>query len=48
MGYAPGGLDAFIFALIMISGVYVFVTHMKRYKDEEQGFPPEDELSTQT
>ena len=47
MGYVPRGLDVYIFALIMISGVYAFVKHMKRYKDEEQGFPPEDELSTQ-
>lgn len=46
-GYIPSGLDVFIFAMIMVSAVYAFVTHMKRYKDEEQGFPPEDELSTQ-
>jgi len=45
-GFIPNGLDVFIFALIMISGVYAFVTHMKQYKDAEQGFPPEDELST--
>jgi hypothetical protein len=31
---------AFIFALIMISGVYAFVKHMKRYKEEEQSLPP--------
>ncbi len=46
-GYIPSGLDVFIFAMIMVSAVYAFVTHMKRYKDEKQGFPPEDELSTQ-
>jgi len=44
-GYIPDGLDLFIFALIMISGLYAFFTHMKRYQDEQQGFPPEDELS---
>ncbi len=46
-GYIPNGLDIFIFAMIMISGVYAFITHMKKYKEIEQGFPPEDELSTQ-
>ena len=46
-GYVPSGLDVFIFAMILISGVYAFVTHMRRYKDEQSGFPPEDELSTQ-
>jgi hypothetical protein len=45
-GYLPGGLDVFIFAMILISGIYAFVTHMKKYKDEKQGFPAEDELST--
>jgi len=45
-GYLPSRLDAFIFALILISGIYAFVTHMKKYKDAKQGFPPEDELST--
>jgi len=44
-GYIPKGLDLFIFALIMISGLYAFVTNMKRYKDEQEGFPAEDELS---
>jgi len=47
LGYIPSRLDVFIFAMIMVSAVYAFVTHMKRYKDEEQGFPAEDELSTQ-
>ena len=46
-GYIPSGLDIFIFALIMISGIYAFFTHMRRYKDAEKGFPPEDELSKQ-
>lgn len=45
-GYIPGGLDVFIFALIMIGGVYAFVVQMKRYKDVKSGFPPDDELST--
>jgi len=45
-GYIPNGLDIFIFAMIMVGGVYAFIVHMKRYKDIEQGFPPEDERST--
>ena len=28
MGYIPSGLDVFIFAMIMVSAVYAFVTHM--------------------
>ncbi len=46
-GYIPNGLHIFIFAMIIISGIYAFVTHMKKYKEIQQGFPPEDELSTQ-
>lgn len=46
-GYVPSELDAFIFAMILISGVYAFVTQMRRHKDAKLGFPPEDELSTQ-
>ena len=46
-GFVPRGLDVFIFALILISGVYAFVTHMRQHKDVQLGFPPEDELSTQ-
>lgn len=46
-GYIPSGLDVFIFAMIMIGGVYAFVVQMRRYKDVKSGFPPDDELSTQ-
>jgi len=46
-GYIPNGLDLFIFAMIMIAGIYAFVVHMKRYKDLEQGITPDDELSNQ-
>jgi len=45
-GYIPSGLDVGIFAIIMISGVYAFVTHMRRYQAEKVGLPPDDELST--
>lgn len=45
-GFVPTGLDLLIFALIMISGVYAFVTHLKRHKDFEKGIPVEDEMST--
>ena len=45
-GYIPSGLDIFIFAMIMIGGIYAFVTHLKRHKDFESGFPVEDEMST--
>ena len=31
----------------MVSGVYAFVTHMRRYKDAKEGLALEDELSTQ-
>ena len=46
-GIVPGGLELFIFLLIMSAGVYAFVQEMKRHKDIENGFPPEDELSEQ-
>ena len=46
-GYIPSGLDIFIFAMIMIGGVYAFVVQMRRYKDVKSGFPPDDELSMQ-
>lgn len=46
-GYIPRGLDIFIFAMIVVGGVYAFVTHMRRYKEVKEGFPVEDELSTQ-
>jgi len=45
-GFIPAGLDIFIFAMIMIGGIYAFITHMKRHKDLENGFPVEDEMST--
>ena len=45
-GYVPNGLQVVIFAIILITGVYAFVTYMRRHKDEQQGFPPEDEFST--
>ena len=45
-GYIPTGLDLFIFALIMIAGIYAFVTHLKQHKDVQSGFPAEDEMST--
>ena len=46
-GYIPEPLGIFIFAMIMIAGIYAFVTHMRRYKEEKEGFAVEDELSTQ-
>ena len=45
-GYIPTGLDALIFALIIIGGIYAFVTHLKQHKDVQSGFPAEDEMST--
>ena len=45
-GFIPTGLDIFIFAMIMIGGLYAFVTHLKRHKDFESGIPVEDEMST--
>jgi hypothetical protein len=44
-GYVPNGLDVGIFAIIVISGTYAFVTHMRRYQAEKVGLPPDDELS---
>jgi len=44
-GYEPNVLQTAIIAILLISGVYAFVVHMRRYRDEQQGFPPEDELS---
>lgn len=46
-GYIPNGLDLFIFAMIIIAGIYFFVVHMRRYKDLQQGIAPDDELSNQ-
>jgi hypothetical protein len=45
-GFIPTGLDILIFALIIITGIYAFVTHFKKHKDVKSGFPAEDELST--
>jgi uncharacterized membrane-anchored protein len=45
-GFIPTGLDVFIFALIIIAGIYAFVTHLKQHKDVQSGFPAEDEMST--
>lgn len=45
-GYIPEGLDLFIFAMIVVAGIYAFITHMRRYKEEEAGFALDDELST--
>lgn len=46
-GIIPGGLELFIFLLIMCAGIYAFVQEMKKHKDIENGFPAEDELSDQ-
>jgi nicotinamide riboside transporter PnuC len=45
-GYIPTGLHVLILALIMIAGIYAFVTHLKQHKDVQSGFPAEDEMST--
>lgn len=44
-GYIPERSDIFIFAMIMVSAIYVFVTDMRRYKDAKEGFAVDDELS---
>lgn len=44
-GYIPKGLDLFIFAMIMVAGIYAFVKQMRRYEEEKRGFAVEDELS---
>ncbi len=46
-GYIPEPLGIFIFAMIMIAGIYAFFVHMRRYEEEKEGFAVEDELSTQ-
>ncbi len=43
----PEPLGIFIFAMIMIAGIYAFFVHMRLYKEEKEGFAVEDELSTQ-
>ena len=45
-GYIPEPLGIYIFAMIMITGIYAFFTHMRRYEEEKEGFAVEDELST--
>jgi hypothetical protein len=46
-GYIPEGKGIFIFAMIIVAGVFAFVRHVRRYKDAREGFAVEDELSTQ-
>lgn len=46
-GYIPKGLGVFIFAMIIVAGIYAFINHMRRYEKEKQGFAVEDELSRQ-
>jgi hypothetical protein len=44
-GYIPTGLDLFIFLMIVVGGIYAFVTHMRRHKDIEAGLAVDDEMS---
>lgn len=44
-GYVPSGLDLLIFVLIIVSGVYAFMTHLKRHRELVAGYPAEDEMS---
>jgi len=46
-GYIPKGLILFLFAMIMITGIYAFVKHLRQYEEEKEGFAVEDELSRQ-
>lgn len=46
-GYIPEPLGIFLFAMIMVAGIYAVFTHMRRYKEAKEGFAVEDELSTQ-
>ena len=46
-GYIPKGLDLFIFGMIIVAGIYAFVKHMRRYKEEKRGFAVDDEMSKQ-
>lgn len=46
-GYIPEKLGVFIFALIMVTGIYAFIRHMRRYEEIKAGFAVEDELSKQ-
>jgi hypothetical protein len=45
-GYVPTGKHLLIWALIIITAIYAFVTHLKQHKDVQSGFPAEDEMST--
>ena len=45
-GYVPTGKHLLIIGLIIISAIYAFVTHLKKHKDVQSGFPAEDEMST--
>jgi len=40
------GLDLFIFSLIVIIGAIAFFRALKKDKEEKEGLPAEDELST--
>ena len=40
------GLNIFIFTLIIIGGVFAFITATKRDRQEKEGLPIDDELST--
>lgn len=44
-GYIPSGLEVLILVLIVVAGIYAFVTHLKQHKDVQSGFPAEDEMS---
>ncbi len=44
-GYIPEPLGVFIFVMIMVTGIYAFVKHMRRYETLKAGFAVEDELS---
>jgi hypothetical protein len=40
------GIDVFIFAIIIILGVVALINAYKKDKEEREGYPAEDELST--
>jgi hypothetical protein len=46
-GHIPKGLILFLFVMIMITGIYAFIKHMRQYEEEKEGFAVEDELSRQ-
>ena len=39
------GLDLYIFILIVVLGTIAFINALKRYKEEKEGLPAEDEFS---